>query len=125
MESTFGGGVNGDTVRMWRICKTIHQLVHDRGYFVSQAELDLTLSEFVQTFCSNNIINDKSLLNFRVHKADDPSDRLFVFFPEETSVGVKSIRTFIEMMNEQGIYRAILIVKQALTPSAAKVVQLF
>jgi len=116
-----GSEVEKYTVKMWRIFKTIHQLVHDRGYFVSQAELDLTLPEFIQTFCSNNVITDRSALNFRVHKSEDSSDKLFVFFSEDASVGVKSIRTFVEMMNEQGVHKAILIVKQSLTSSAAKV----
>lgn len=39
-----------DTVRLWRVHKTVHQMVHDRGYVVSQAELDMSLPEFLQTF---------------------------------------------------------------------------
>lgn len=39
-----------ETTRLWRANKTVHQLVHDRGYVVSQAELELTLPEFVTTF---------------------------------------------------------------------------
>lgn len=115
-----------ETVRLWRVHKTIHQLVHDRGYVVSQAELDMTLSEFIQTFSggsasSGNVIVDRSALNFLVQKRDNPDDQLFVFFPEDTTVGVKPIRGYLERMNEQGVYRAIIVVKQSLTPSAAKV----
>jgi DNA-directed RNA polymerase I, II, and III subunit RPABC1 len=39
-----------ETTRLWRVHKTIHQLVHDRGYTVSQAELEMSLSEFTSTF---------------------------------------------------------------------------
>lgn len=114
--------VDRDTVRLWRVHKTIHQLVHDRGYVVSQPELDMTLSEFIQTFGSGNTVVDRSALNFLVQKRDDPNDQLFVFFPEELSVGVKPIRGYLERMNEQGVYRAIVIVRQSMTPSAAKVI---
>ncbi len=39
-----------ETSRLWRVHKTVHQLVHDRGYVVSQAELEMTLQEFASTF---------------------------------------------------------------------------
>lgn len=42
--------VDRETTRLWRANKTIHQLVHDRGYVVSQAELEMTLPEFMTTF---------------------------------------------------------------------------
>jgi DNA-directed RNA polymerase I, II, and III subunit RPABC1 len=117
MEST----VDRDTVRLWRVYKTIHQLVHDRGYVVSQAELETTLSEFIQTFGAGNTVADRAALNFVVQKRDDPNDQLFVFFPDDLSVGVKPIRGYLERMNEQGVYRAIVVVRQSMTPSAAKV----
>lgn len=42
--------VDRETTRLWRVCKTVHQLVHDRGYVVSQAELEMSLQEFINTF---------------------------------------------------------------------------
>lgn len=39
-----------ETTRLWRVNKTVHQLVHDRGYVVGQNELDLSLPEFISTF---------------------------------------------------------------------------
>ena len=39
---------NRETVRLYRIYKTLHQMVHDRGYAVSQAELDLSLNSFIE-----------------------------------------------------------------------------
>lgn len=113
--------VDRETVRLWRVHKTIHQLVHDRGYVVSQAELDMTLSEFIQTFGAGNTVVDRAALNFLVQKRDDASEQLFVFFPEDVSVGVKPVRGYLERMNEQGVFRAIVIVRQSMTPSAAKV----
>jgi DNA-directed RNA polymerases I, II, and III subunit RPABC1 len=42
--------IDRETTRLWRANKTVHQLVHDRGYVVSQGELEMTLNEFVSTF---------------------------------------------------------------------------
>ena len=42
--------IDRETTRLWRANKTVHQLVQDRGYVVSQAELEMTLNEFVSTF---------------------------------------------------------------------------
>ncbi len=113
--------VDRDTVRLWRVHKTIHQLVHDRGYVVSQGELDMTLSEFIQTFGAGSSVVDRASLNFLVQRRDDVNDQLFVFFPDDSPVGVKPIRGYLERMNEQGVQRAIVVVKNTMTPSAAKV----
>ena len=56
-----------------------------------------------------------------MQKKDDPSDQLFVFFPDDVTVGVKPIRTYCEKMVEQSVMRALVIVRQNMTPSAAKV----
>ena len=42
--------VEKETTRLWRIRKTAVQMVHDRGYMVSQAELDMSLQQFKNTF---------------------------------------------------------------------------
>jgi DNA-directed RNA polymerases I, II, and III subunit RPABC1 len=37
-----------ETARLWRVHKTVSQMVHDRGYIVSQANLELSLVDFIQ-----------------------------------------------------------------------------
>lgn len=53
-----------------------------------------------------------------VTKRDDPTDQLFVFFPDEVKVGVKTIKTLAERMRSEGVKRAIMIVQQNMTPFA-------
>jgi DNA-directed RNA polymerase I, II, and III subunit RPABC1 len=110
-----------EVVRLWHVHRTVHQMVHDRGYVVSQAELDRTLPQFAAQFAPANAILDRSLLNFLVQHKDDSNDKMFVFFPEDLSVGVKPVRTYIERMNENGIFRAVVVYRSSLTPSANKV----
>eukprot|EP00019_Armaparvus_languidus_P012575 CAMPEP_0168584780 /NCGR_PEP_ID=MMETSP0420-20121227/3328_1 /TAXON_ID=498008 /ORGANISM="Pessonella sp." /LENGTH=154 /DNA_ID=CAMNT_0008619617 /DNA_START=182 /DNA_END=642 /DNA_ORIENTATION=+ len=49
---------------------------------------------------------------------DDPTDRIFVFFPDEPKVGVKTIRAYVERMQDENVKRAILVVQDGITPFA-------
>ena len=53
-----------------------------------------------------------------VAHTDDPTDRLYVFFPDEMKVGVKTVKTYCLQMQRDETTRAILIVQQGMTPSA-------
>ena len=39
-----------ETYNLWRIRKTVMQMCHDRGYLVTQDELDQTLEQFKEQF---------------------------------------------------------------------------
>ncbi|XP_064606545.1 DNA-directed RNA polymerases I, II, and III subunit RPABC1 [Liolophura sinensis] len=109
-----------ETYRLWRIRKTIMQLCHDRGYLVTQDELDQTLEEFKEQFGdkpSERKPGRSDLIVLVAHN-DDPTDQMFVFFPEEPKVGIKTIKTYCQRMQEENITRAIIVVQQGMTPSA-------
>ncbi|EPZ34645.1 DNA-directed RNA polymerase I [Rozella allomycis CSF55] len=103
---------NTESVRLWRVHKTVHQMVHDRGYVVSQSELDLSLQDFLTKFGQNGMITET-----------DPTNQLYVFFAEELSLGVKSIRDFVDKMSESNVFRGIIIHRQKMTPPANKVIE--
>ena len=44
--------------------------------------------------------------------------QMFVFYPNEDKVGVKTIKTFAERMKSEGVFRAMMIVQANLTPFA-------
>jgi DNA-directed RNA polymerase I, II, and III subunit RPABC1 len=50
-------------------------------------------------------------------------DQLFVFFPVDEKVGVKPIKTYCQRMKEQNVKRAIIVVKQNLTPFAKSAIK--
>ncbi|XP_043910746.1 DNA-directed RNA polymerases I, II, and III subunit RPABC1 [Protopterus annectens] len=72
-----------ETYRLWKIRKTIMQLCHDRGYLVTQDELDQTLDEFKSQFGDRPSEGRprRSDLTVLVAHNDDPTDQMFVFFP--------------------------------------------
>ncbi|ESO01313.1 hypothetical protein HELRODRAFT_185710 [Helobdella robusta] len=105
--------------KLWRIRKTIMQLCHDRMYLVTQSELDQNLEQFKQQFCRpGERCPPRSELMVLVAHNDDPTDQLFVFFPDEPKVGIKTIKTYCQKMQEESISRAIIVVQQGMTPSA-------
>lgn len=106
--------------KLWRIRKTVMQLCHDRGYLVTQDELDQSLDQFKQNFGDRPSERQPSRLELTILVAhnDDPTDQMFVFFPEEAKIGIKTIKTYCQRMQEENISKAIIVVQQGMTPSA-------
>ncbi|KAK8402435.1 hypothetical protein O3P69_000685 [Scylla paramamosain] len=109
-----------ETYKLWRIRKTIMQLCHDRGYLVTQDELDQTLAQFKEQFGEKPSERQpaRSDLIVLVAHNDDPTDQMFVFFPDEPKVGVRTIKTYCTRMQEENIQRAIIVVQSGMSPSA-------
>ena len=96
------------------------QMCHDRRYLVTQDELDQTLEQFKEQFGDKPSERHPSRAELSVLVAhnDDPTDQMFVFFPEEAKVGIKTIKQYCHRMQEENIARAIIVVQQGMTPSA-------
>jgi len=45
-------------------------------------------------------------------------DQMFVFFPDEPKIGIKTVKNFCQRMQEENISRAIIVVQMGMTPSA-------
>ncbi|XP_015792293.1 DNA-directed RNA polymerases I, II, and III subunit RPABC1 [Tetranychus urticae] len=109
-----------DIYKLWRIRKTIMQLCHDRGYLVTQDELDQTLEQFKEQFGdkpSERHPSRSDLIVLVAHN-DDPTDQMFVFFPDEPKIGIKTVKNYCQRMQEENISRALIVVQMGMTPSA-------
>lgn len=101
--------------RLHRIRKTLMEMLRDRGYLVGDFEINMSKSQFRQKH-SENMKREDLVIN--KSKKDNSSDQIYVFFPEEPKVGVKTIKTYSSRMNSENVFRAILVVQQNLTPFA-------
>ncbi|KAJ6407106.1 hypothetical protein OIU84_010589 [Salix udensis] len=101
--------------RLFRIRKTVMQMLKDRGYFVGDFEIKMTREQFESKY-GNNMKREDLVINKA--KRSDSSDQIYVFFPEEAKVGVKTMKTYTNRMKSENVFRAILVVQQNLTPFA-------
>ncbi|KAL7128408.1 hypothetical protein ABFS83_14G315100 [Erythranthe nasuta] len=101
--------------RLYRVRKTVMQMLSDRGYLVDDSEIEMTRSQFVQKYGEG--MTREGLVILKPSRTN-PSDQIFVFFPDDPKVGVKPITISTKRMKEEGVHRAILVVQQGLTPFA-------
>lgn len=111
--------MDDQATKLFRVRKTVMQMLRDRQYQVTDAELAMTKDEWREKVGDEPKREDLTLLK---HKKDDHSEEIYVFFPEEAKVGVKTIKTYAERMKAASIHRAILVVQQALTAFAKQCV---
>lgn len=90
-------------------------MLRDRGYLIAEPELNTTKEEFRDKFGENPRKDDLTIL---VPRQDDPTEQIFVFFPEEQKVGVKTIKLIAERMKEEKVNRAIMVTAVKFTPFA-------
>uniref|UniRef100_A0A7S1B186 DNA-directed RNA polymerases I, II, and III subunit RPABC1 n=1 Tax=Noctiluca scintillans TaxID=2966 RepID=A0A7S1B186_NOCSC len=111
---------NDEVTKLWRVRKTVHQMLHDRGYQVADKFLEERKEDFEKAWKQvQQDAGGRERFIILVHKKNFPDQQLIVFFPEENKrVGVKPIRILAEKMDEKKIREAILVVRQPLTPLA-------
>ncbi|KAL5525881.1 hypothetical protein ACEPAG_7219 [Sanghuangporus baumii] len=111
-----------EAARLWRVNRTIHELVRDRGFQVSDEEIEMDLASFRQAYANSVGSVDRNMLNFFTNHRVNTQDHIFVFFSDERSVGVKTMRKLLQILEEKTINKAIIIFPGNMTPSARKVI---
>ncbi|KAJ8554416.1 hypothetical protein K7X08_025094 [Anisodus acutangulus] len=101
--------------RLFRVRKTLMEMLSDRGYLVGDFEINMSKHQFLQKYGENMKRED---LVLQKAKRNNSSEQIYVFFPEEPKVGVKTMKTYTERMKKEDVFQAILIVQQNLTPFA-------
>ncbi|KAL5526673.1 RPB5 [Sanghuangporus sanghuang] len=120
MADAIGGP--DEAAKLWRVNRTIHELVRDRGFQVSDEEIEMELASFKQAYANSVGSVDRNMLNFFTNHRVNTQDHIFVFFSDEKSVGVKTMRRLLQILEEKTINKAIIIFPGNMTPSARKVI---
>lgn len=104
--------------RMFRIRRTTVKMLEQRGYNVEHLK-NQTTSDFAAEFGKDP---DRDKLSMSLDKADDPTDQIMVFFPSDVKVGVQPIKKMTEIMKTVGAARALMIVRNEVTPFAKQAI---
>lgn len=95
-------------------------MLSKRGYIVADENLEQTTDSFRNSFGESP---SRESLTILLEKADDNTDQIFVFFPEDDKVGVKPIKTYCERMKAENVFKAIIVVKTNLTAFAKQAIR--
>uniref|UniRef100_A0A061QSZ9 DNA-directed RNA polymerase II subunit E n=1 Tax=Tetraselmis sp. GSL018 TaxID=582737 RepID=A0A061QSZ9_9CHLO len=109
-----------NATKLFRVRRTCLQMLRDRGYLIAEAELNQTKEQFTDKHGDEPSRENLTVL---VCKQDDPTDQIFVFFPEELKIGVVTIKTYFNRMKEDGVNRAIMVMPGELTSFAKTTLQ--
>lgn len=93
-------------------------MLEQRGYNVEHLK-NQTTSDFAAEFGKDP---DRDKLSMSLDKADDPTDQIMVFFPSDVKVGVQPIKKMTEIMKTVGAARALMIVRNEVTPFAKQAI---
>ncbi|KAI1797314.1 RPB5 subunit of DNA-directed RNA polymerase [Ganoderma leucocontextum] len=115
-------GDQEESARLWKVNRTIHELVKDRGFQVSDDEINMDLATFRSHYAGQTGTVDRSQLNFFTNHRDNPMLQIFIFFTDEKSVGVKTMRKLLGILEEKNIQQGIIVFPGNMTPSARKVI---
>eukprot|EP00033_Pygsuia_biforma_P001543 GCRY01001739.1.p1 GENE.GCRY01001739.1~~GCRY01001739.1.p1 ORF type:complete len:207 (-),score=16.44 GCRY01001739.1:471-1091(-) len=107
--------VESEWHKLFRVRKTITEMLHDRGYLLTKSDLNMSAQEFKDKYGDHPKREEMIIL---VQKRDDPTDQCFVFFPDEKKVGIKPIRSYFERMKEEDVQRGVLVVIEGMTAFA-------
>ncbi|KAL6012742.1 DNA-directed RNA polymerases II 24 kDa polypeptide (RNA polymerase II subunit 5) [Asimina triloba] len=109
---------------LFRIRKTVLEMLRDRGYLVLDPEMQMTLAEFRAKFAEGDHIKREDLSILK-EKPEDDRDKIFVFYSDEPKLGAKNLKTYISRMKEENVSKAIIITQKNLTPYAKKAIAEF
>lgn len=114
------GGLNPEASRLFRAYRTISNMLEKRGYMIPREMREMTPTTFKQRFGEHP---NRESLTILVEKADDETNQLFVFFPEDEKVGVKPIKVYTDRMRAEAVSNAIMVLRVDITPFAKQAVQ--
>jgi len=119
-----------ETSRLWRVNRTVRQLCRDRGYLISDAEIEMTIEDFKASYADplTGVVDRAKICFAADRRADDEAltentERIYIFYARDKSVGIKVMRDFIEVLDSQKIQVGLLVHVGNMTSAATKLIQ--
>ncbi|KNZ62367.1 DNA-directed RNA polymerase II subunit E [Puccinia sorghi] len=117
-----------EVARLHRVNRTIKELVRDRTHpwYLSlnrdtKSQTKKLISPSPTSRLVMSCLSHRKRVNFAAFNPET-NQGIFVYYADEKSVGIKTMRKFISVLQERKIEAGILIYSQAMTPSANKVI---
>ena len=117
-----------DVRRLWRAYRTVKEMVKDRGYFITQEEIELSLDDFKAKYCDSMGRPQRRMMSFQANPTEETIEKfpsmgsLWAEFCDEASVGVKTMKAFVIHIQEKNYQTGIFVYQNNITPSAMKLV---
>lgn len=114
--------------KLWRTFRTVKEMVKDRGYFIAQEEIELSLEDFKSKYCDGMGKPQRKMMSFQSNPTEEAIAKfpnlgsLWVEFCDEASVGVKTMKNFVIHIQENNYQTGIFVYQTNVTPSAMKLV---
>ncbi|KAL6947678.1 DNA-directed RNA polymerases II 24 kDa polypeptide (RNA polymerase II subunit 5) [Hanseniaspora osmophila] len=112
--------------RLWRTYKTVKEMVRDRGYFISDQEIELSLEDFKNKYCDSMGHPQRSMMSFQSNPTEEALEKfpkmgsVWIEFCDEASVGIKTMKNFVIHITEKHFQTGIFIYQNGVTPSAMR-----
>eukprot|EP01006_Ploeotia_vitrea_P056067 TRINITY_DN68062_c5_g6_i1.p1 TRINITY_DN68062_c5_g6~~TRINITY_DN68062_c5_g6_i1.p1 ORF type:complete len:215 (+),score=14.84 TRINITY_DN68062_c5_g6_i1:57-701(+) len=111
-----------EVLKMYRITKTVYEMLWDRGYLVTDEDLNLELDRFKETKCFPgddgkwNLIGGEDLFILAWHK-DRSNEGIFVAFARnEEKLSLQDIQSYYRKMHQANAKNGILVLRAPMTP---------
>ncbi|KAI9825693.1 MAG: DNA-directed RNA polymerases II 24 kDa polypeptide (RNA polymerase II subunit 5) [Thelocarpon impressellum] len=130
-----------EMARLWRAWRTVHEMVQDRGYELSEEEVRITLDEFKIKYGSGEGRPDRKKMTFSARPGEAMLEQhanlptaaqpeppppnigtIWVEFLPDASIGVKHMRAFAQTINSNKFSTGIVVTQNAITPMALKII---
>ncbi|KAK6431097.1 DNA-directed RNA polymerases II 24 kDa polypeptide (RNA polymerase II subunit 5) [Oleoguttula sp. CCFEE 5521] len=136
-----GEDSNRELSRMWRILRNTKQMCADRGYLLTEDEINISLSDFASQYGDENGSPSRAKMAFTAAPSEAMQARytpiarpgatdipqaeigtIHVEFSGDASVGIKQLKQFAQLLDEKNFYTGIFVTAAKPTASALKII---
>lgn len=108
-----------EITRLFKIRRTVLQMLRDRGYPVDDAEIEMTRLQFIERFVGDGQIRRENL-TVESSKGDGAVNKICVFFVDGLKLGIAVVKMYAARLKENDASNGILVVQKLPSSHARK-----